>query len=86
MLGAKNLLAIENGLQFKIQGSPLKVTHIRVELAADDTYTVVFLKARGLNVAESARVVGAYAEDLGGIIREHTALETRAPRVVGINA
>jgi hypothetical protein len=74
MMGAKNVLGGERDLQFKISGSPKKVTNIRIELAADDTYTVEFFKIRGLNVSKLATAEGVYVDQLRPVIESHTAL------------
>ena len=78
MLGAQNLLGSEKGLSFKIRGSR-KVSRIRIELAADDTYTVTFLKitGRALNVKTIATEEGVYVDSLHRVIESNTGLRTR---------
>ncbi len=46
MLGAKDLLDLGNGLQFKIRGSR-KANTITITLSADDTYQVKISKVTG---------------------------------------
>lgn len=73
MMGALNVLGGERSLQFKIRGSQ-KVSNIRIELAADDTYTVKFFKIRGLNVKTVAELDGVYVDGLHGVIESNTGL------------
>jgi hypothetical protein len=79
MIGASNLLAVDEplpGLQFKIMKNAKKVTHVRIELAADDTYTVSFHKVtRGSwETQELARVEMVYVDALAKTIEAHTGL------------
>jgi hypothetical protein len=76
MLGARNLLAGERDLTFKIMGSK-KATHIKIALAADDTYTVTFMKVRSLNVTTVAEETMVYVDSLHKTIEAHTGLYTR---------
>lgn len=77
MTGAKNLLADANSLQMKLgRGCMNGITHLRVTLDASDTYTVTFLKVRGVNVSTVAEVSGVYAEDLRRVFTLHTGFAT----------
>lgn len=44
MTGAKNFIALENGLRFNIPRNASKANKVTVTLDADDTYTVTFTK------------------------------------------
>lgn len=87
MMGAKDKIAIENGVQFKIRGSKVANT-IKVVLDPSDTYTVTFMKYSPIRVNRktlevsggTAKVVkefdSMYAEDLTRIIGDVTGLAT----------
>lgn len=74
MLGAHDLVAWPDGLQFAIKGSPKKVTRIGITLAPDDTYTVTFYRGRGVNIAKVAEFEGVYVDQLHDVIEEETGL------------
>lgn len=77
MLGAKNLLGDAKSLTFKIQGSPKRVTHVRVTLKASDTYEMEFLRCVGTKApALLARTPYVYADQLCSVIETETALRT----------
>ena len=94
MTGAKMLVALKSGLQFNLPGRGFckqSINRVEVILDPSDTYTIRFCRARRsmkqgfiLKIVEERS--GVYAEDLARIFRETTGLETRMPRVVGINA
>lgn len=75
MLGAKDIYALENGLQFRIRGSQ-KANKVRVILTPADTYNVEFWKIRGLSSEKVSEVEDIYAESLHSVIEEHTGLYT----------
>ncbi len=76
MLGAKDILSIEQGLQFKIRGSA-KVNTIRIVLDASDTYTVTFLKIRGTTIKAIREFDNTYCDQLEELFNEVTGLVTR---------
>lgn len=76
MLGARDILGDESALQFAIQGSPKKVSKIRITLDPSDTYTVAFYRGRGLNIREVASVSFVHADSLRATITAHTGLYT----------
>lgn len=45
MTGAKNMVAIENGIRFNIGQNGSKANTVKVILNGDDTYTMSFIKA-----------------------------------------
>jgi hypothetical protein len=82
MLGAKDLLAGENYLTFKIRGCKT-VSHIRVTLEPTDTYKMEFIKVQMATVRRDHKVevvaieTDVYAENLNALIEKHTGLATR---------
>jgi hypothetical protein len=92
MLGARDLVASDNWLQFGIQGSPKKITKVRITLAPDDTYTVEFYRGRGVNIEQAAAYESVYVDSLHDLIESETGLYTRmvgrrqAPRARGRHA
>lgn len=80
MIGATNLLCDETSLQFKIGRNAKGVTHVRIELAADDTYTLTFTSVRKVKwdyqIKELARVEGVYCDGLRTCIEAETSLYT----------
>lgn len=81
MMGAKNLVALEDGLQFRIGSNAKRVTNIVIKLAADDTYTVEFWNIRGTSMRKLSEDVGVYVDALHTVIETATGLYlTLAPR------
>lgn len=78
MLGARDLLATERGLKFKIGKNSRGITHIVITLADDDTYTVTFWKITkgGLNAKAVIETEGVYADNLHHVIEIATGLYT----------
>lgn len=75
MLGARDLVAVEQGLQFAIRGTKV-ANKVRVVLAGDDTYTVEFWKCRGLNQKLVSSREGVYVDRLHATIEAQTGLRT----------
>lgn len=77
MMGAYNLACLgggAEGLQFRIRGSK-KANCVRIELAADDTYSISFWKIGKLaNFKKVAEVTGVYADNLRPVIADKTGL------------
>lgn len=73
MMGAKNLLGSPDSLAFQIRGS-MNVNRISITLDPSDTYTVRFVRVRGLKVKEVATVENVYADALKPVIEKHTGL------------
>jgi hypothetical protein len=82
MLGAKDLMGDANSLTFKIGRNAQGVTHVRVQLDPDDTYTMQFLKVRTSKKPPYyerkvlSEASGIYVDQLRGIITEKTGLYT----------
>lgn len=72
MLGARDLVAVEQGLQFAIRGTKV-ANKVRV---GDDTYTVEFWKCRGLNQKLVSSREGVYVDRLHATIEAQTGLRT----------
>ena len=75
MLGAVNLVGDEKSLSFKVRGCRT-ITHIRVTLEADDTYTMEFYKCRGINRTLVKSHSQVYADMLNNFIESETGLRT----------
>lgn len=77
MLGAKNLGATKDSLQFQIQGSK-KVTHIKIKLDyATDTYIVTFYKCGKFEIESETEHTGIYDDMLHELIQNETGLYTK---------
>lgn len=79
MIGASNILALSDnfgGIQFKIGRNAHRVTHVRIELNASDTYDVSFHRVtrRGLECKELARFDGVYVDSLRELFEKQTGL------------
>lgn len=92
MLGANNFSSHKDeglgGLSFRFKGSR-KANYLKVILAGNDTYSMRFARStKGeryiYDVVEFKQEV--YFDQLCEIFRDVTGLETRVPRIVGINA
>lgn len=85
MLGARGTLTSireGRGLAMRIKGSPNRINVIRIELAADDTYTLEFAWVRAGTCTERAHCEGIYADKMHAVIRAQTGLEVHMPRVI----
>lgn len=78
MTGAKNFLAIENGLQFQLPYP--KINRVKIELRPNDTYTVEFGRARKskgeLKYTPVSTSAGIYADALVPLFERETGLYT----------
>lgn len=85
MMGAKNLIAIENGLAFKIGRNSKSINYIEITLNAWDTYDIKFgyLTVKGYKLRKE--VEGIYFDMLHEIISRETGLALSFPKVVGLN-
>ena len=73
MVGAKNFVAIESGLTFKLgTGAKDGITHCTITLDADDTYTVRFQRVYGRKVSEKGSTSGVYCDMLMDIFEGAT--------------
>jgi hypothetical protein len=89
MTGAKDLLAfgatdrhqggeasVNNGLSFRLGRNAKSVSHVTIELTPLDTYTVRFLRTRGVKCKVLAEYEDVYEDMLTELIRSETGLET----------
>jgi hypothetical protein len=73
MIGAKQFVAVENGLRFRMgRGASNKATHVTVELNALDLYDIRFQSVRGTNVTERGTIAAIYADQLRTAIESAT--------------
>ncbi len=73
MLGTRAKFGDADSLSFNISGCQ-RFNRIRITLSADDTYTVHFLKIRGLNQIACLERNGIYADGLHQCIEHNTGL------------
>jgi hypothetical protein len=79
MLGAHNLLGDADSLTFAIRGCRI-VSHIKIKVDADDTYSMQFLKVRRASLKSSGGVdtvekfAGVYCDMLASLIEDVTGL------------
>lgn len=76
MLGAKNILAKPDGLQFKIGTNAKKITNIVIDLMSDDTYRIQFWRIRGVDIRMIHEVHGVQVAELRSTIETRTGLYT----------
>lgn len=78
MTGARNLIALEKGLQFDLPRNASKANRVQIVLAGSDLYTIAFYKARGLNCDKVGQDKnGLFADQLASAIEAITGLATR---------
>lgn len=75
MTGARSLTTDGNNLRMKLPRNASKVNMVNVTLEANDTYTVTFLKYRGLTLEVLAEVDTVYGDQLRAIFESHTGLK-----------
>lgn len=76
---AKNTIAYTDALMLKVAPALLrtmstKVSHVRVTLAADDTYTVETSYTRGLKTAQVGKTEMVYGDQLASVVESMTGL------------
>lgn len=76
MLGAKNLVAVDRGIRFRIRGSS-KVNLIKITLTGMDLYDVEYGKVHGTKYKVVATDKGIYNDMLHNSIEKHTGLYTK---------
>lgn len=78
MTGAKNFIAIENGLTFRLPSNfaKNKINVVRIVLEPSDTYTVTFLSMRGTKINEVSKHDGIYNDMLVSLFSKKTGLDT----------
>ena len=68
--GAKELVALENGIQFKSSGMVKNKGIIQIKLNGSDLYDVTFGKVRKFKYKEIKKVTDVFVEDLIDVIDE----------------
>lgn len=76
MLGAKQLVGTEKSVRFRIGRNSKSITHVEITLDPSDTYTVAFLRARGIDSKEVSSDSFVYADQLRSVIEKNTGLYT----------
>lgn len=78
MTGSKNLVALEDGLQFKPGKNSKGVNSVVINLESNDTYTMTFHKInmRHYTVKELGNFTMVYADMLQGCFTKGTGLAT----------
>ena len=76
MIGAKNFVAIENGLKFKVGRNAKGVNHITITLNASDLYDVTFASLRSTSYKVKASEEGIYFDMLKPSIERNTGMYT----------
>lgn len=80
MTGAKQLVAIENGLRFRIGRNGSKANMVRIVLKADDTYKMEFIKIGNMT---NRYAILQKSKDRDDFLRRFEAAEKRAePKVL----
>lgn len=90
MTGAKQFVGGPNSLTFRLPGgggfAKNGINCVRVELEPSNTYTVTFIKIRGVDSKVISMHRDVYCDTLQSVFFDATGLKTRLPRVVGVNA
>ncbi len=68
--GAKELVVLKDGIQFKSSGMVKNKGIIQIKLNGSDLYNVTFGKVRKFKYKELKKVTDVFAEDLIGVIDE----------------
>jgi len=82
MIGAKQKILIDCGVQFKIGRNHRQINHVSVVLDADDTYTITFgaLRCKRGDCVPTLKVKaahsGVYADQLHQLIESETGMYT----------
>lgn len=76
LTGSTGLVDSGRGLQLKIGSNAKRVTHMRIDLADDDTYSIKFYRVtkRGLDITVLSEMEMINAEQLKDIFEEATGL------------
>ena len=74
MMGAKNLVATETGLTFRIGRNAKSVSHVMITLEPSDTYTVEFRRVRNSKNGITNKLVNSFDDVYADML--HTVLES----------
>ena len=76
MTGAKQLVDLGEGLQFRIGRNCKKVNSVVIKLNGNDLYDVEFYNIRGINFTKKSEAKNVFCDQLADIFEEHTGLYT----------
>jgi hypothetical protein len=76
MIGAKNLLAHDDGLSFRVGRNSKSVNYIKITLTAADLYDIEFGYIRGTSYKVRSNESGLYFDMLRDSIERNTGLYT----------
>ncbi len=76
MTGAKNFVAGEQALNFRIGKNASKANMVRISLASNDTYAIEYFNQRGIECKSVGFVNGLFAENLCTAFEFFTGLRT----------
>lgn len=76
MIGAKNLLAHDDGLSFRVGRNSKSVNYVKITLNSMDTYDVEYGYIRGMNYTVRNNESGLYFDMLRDSIERNTGLYT----------
>ena len=79
MTGARNFVATENGVRFRIPGKGFaknSINHIQIELQANDTYKMCFDRIHGMKMTTVEIVSDVYCDMLCDVFESVTGLRT----------
>ena len=75
MIGAKNFVALESGLQFKfVARAKSGINHMTIKLNGMDTYDVEFWRITKAKFTKKSEHGGMYADQLKGLFESETGL------------
>lgn len=79
MTGSKQFVGSDRSLSFKVGKNPNRITHFRVTLDGDDTYTVESMRynARRLEMNTISSLSGVYCDMLQDVFTSQTGLYTK---------
>lgn len=78
MTGARDLVAMENGMLFKLPSNRARkgINYVKIVLNGADTYDVTFYKVRGFDMVEVGNSYGIYNDGLAELFENETGLYT----------
>ena len=77
MTGAKNVVGLDDGIQFSIPRSKDKINKVRITVSPNDTYKVEFFNIRGANVKTIKEASNIHSTDLAKVFTATTGLDTK---------
>lgn len=80
LIGAKNIIATDTGITFKIMRHP-EYNTISIDLTSMDDYTMKFTKWHNMRKVREVVVDGIFFDELAQTITEKTGLATRMPKI-----